>query len=482
MALKLHINNHSECPIYRQISEQIAGMIRAGYLRQGEHLPPERQLALQLKIARGTVKKAYEALVQQHYIVAARGKGSKVSTTGTADSHNAEDTLNTSNFLGEAQRSTGDNAVTRKTSIDDDEIFSDNNHTADAIQANVANTQTRKTAINSTESHPTTSGIIRENDRNYAKNNNRDRAAVNSRNSGRDSGAGSTSYNTRESAGDNATERFGNFQTNKGQASGADINHELFLSGPSLPTRRHDQASQILAEAIATVESLGFSYHEINDLFGLMLAQRQEQVARFAIASVDCNPESLGIYQKQLAMLTHMSTARILLSDLRNSGSADTMLAPFDLILTTANHFEELRKMAPAMAHKVVQVIVAPTQATLIALARLDNSSRVGVLHQSSRFFSIISGWLKKSGFQGEALGFNTLGNSAAELEKFVATRSVLVVPPGFAAQLQGEQLTALNRFRSNGAQLIDFEYQIERGSLLHLEELITTLLNRLRK
>lgn len=56
--LRLKIDESSEAPIYKQISEQIAALIKSGRLRRGEHLPPERELALQLKIARGTVKKS----------------------------------------------------------------------------------------------------------------------------------------------------------------------------------------------------------------------------------------------------------------------------------------------------------------------------------------------------------------------------------------------------------------------------------------
>ncbi len=377
MSLRLHIENGSEMPIYRQISEQIAALIKNGGLKQGEHLPPERELALQLKIARGTVKKAYEALVQQKFIVAARGRGSRVAPAAVEPSVNSSVA-----------------AVTPKSAVADIDL-----RIADAAGRQVPG------------------GTVRRQD------------------------------------------------------------PVLFAA-----TGRQEQASCILADAIIALEELGFSYRQINDLFGVMLARRQEQVAQFAIAVVDCNPEALGIYQKQLAMLTHMTTARFMLADLRGTVAAATILAPFDLILTTTTHVEELQRLAPALAHKVVPVIVSPTQATLIALARLDYQSRVGVLHQSARFFSIIVGWLQKSGFQGEINAFNTQLESAEELESFVANKSVLVVPPGFAAQLPGGYLTAINRFRLNGGQLIDFEYQIERGSLLHLEELIKSLLNKTRK
>lgn len=400
MHLRLKIDESSEAPIYRQISEQIATLIRSGKLRRGEHLPPERELALQLKIARGTVKKAYESLVNQRYIVAARGRGSTV-------------TLDTeSGSPDESPEESADNSVG-------------------------------------------STGVNRSNDDPHQRH--VDLSGTNSP--------------------ENGLVGMANFPSDRGN------NPAVNVSGnPAASLSRAEQADRILTDAIIGLEDLGFNYKQINDLFGLMLVRRREQVSRFAIASVDCNPEALGIYQKQLAMLTHMNTARILLNDLHVAASADAMLEPFDLILTTSNHVEELRKLAPKMAGKVVPVIVAPTQATLIALARLEAGSRAGVLHQSGRFFSIIRGWLQKSGFQGDVKGFNTGLETAEELESFVSDRTVLVTPPGFAAQLSGEHLRVINRFRMNGGQLIDFEYQIERGSLLHLEELIRSLINKTRK
>lgn len=400
--LWLSIDHRSAAPIYRQISEQIAAMIKAGKLLHGEHLPPERELALQLKIARGTVKKAYESLVQQKYIIAARGKGSTVS--GGADGYsgggqslsvvsggNAGETSS----IREGLSGFADDEGTKKNLASSEINFVDRSNVSSAVDRSASG----KEALNPRNAH---------------------------------------------------------------------------LS-------RHEQAVKLLAASIIKVEELGFSYRQISDLFGLMLSQREEQVGRFAIAAVDCNPEALGIYQRQLAMLTHMSTARFLLSALHSSASADAILAPFDLILTTSNHVDELRQLAPAAAGKIVPVIVAPTRETLIALARLENGSRAGVIFQSGRFFSIIKGWLQRSGYRGEAAGLDTLSASESEFERFVADRSVLIVPPGFAAQLSSVQLHALNNFRQNGGQLIDFEYQIERGSLLHLEELIKSLLNKSR-
>lgn len=352
--LPVKIDNSGQEPIYRQISSQIAALIKTGRLTPGQQLPPERELALQLKVARGTIKKAYEALAQQHYIVASRGRGSLVARNAAEISAGHRTDSEASARAGQAPAWSAGFAVSRL-----------------------------------------------------------------------------------------------------------------------------DQASRLINDNILKLEDLGFSYREIADLFGFLLTRREEEVARFAIAFVDCNPEALGIYQSQLALLTRMSTARILFSELRAVADPASMLAPFDLILTTSNHIAELRSLASAVADKAVPVVVAPSQNTLIAMARLDNRCRVGVLFQSQRFFQIIGGWGKKSGFNGELVGICYYESSPAEIEEFIDDKDVLIVPPGFVAQLPSELLQLINRFRQRGGQLIDFAYQIERGSLLHLEELIKNLLNR---
>jgi len=48
--------------LYRQIAEQLRGLIRAGEYPVGARLPPERDLAAQLKVSRPSVREALIAL------------------------------------------------------------------------------------------------------------------------------------------------------------------------------------------------------------------------------------------------------------------------------------------------------------------------------------------------------------------------------------------------------------------------------------
>ena len=78
-SMKLIINNSSMQPIYEQICTQIKNKILSGELKQEEMLPSVRTFAKELRVSALTVKKAYDALEQEGFIVTVHGKGSFVS-------------------------------------------------------------------------------------------------------------------------------------------------------------------------------------------------------------------------------------------------------------------------------------------------------------------------------------------------------------------------------------------------------------------
>lgn len=72
------INTESGVHVSRQITEQICEMIQKKELRPGDKLPTERELAKQLSVSRGTVKKAYDDLASSNIIEVIQGSGSYV--------------------------------------------------------------------------------------------------------------------------------------------------------------------------------------------------------------------------------------------------------------------------------------------------------------------------------------------------------------------------------------------------------------------
>ena len=79
--MQIILNNASMIPIYEQLVEQVKNLIISGELPENEALPSVRTLAAALKISALTVKKAYDKLEEDGFVVTVHGKGTYVAPT-----------------------------------------------------------------------------------------------------------------------------------------------------------------------------------------------------------------------------------------------------------------------------------------------------------------------------------------------------------------------------------------------------------------
>lgn len=68
-------------PLAEAVVAEFEALLLAGVLRPGEKLPPERELAEQLQISRGTLREAMESLAERGLIEKRKGSGAVVSET-----------------------------------------------------------------------------------------------------------------------------------------------------------------------------------------------------------------------------------------------------------------------------------------------------------------------------------------------------------------------------------------------------------------
>lgn len=76
--VKIILNNASMVPIYEQLVCQVKDQILDGSLTENTPLPSVRVLAGELRISALTVKKAYDALEHDGFVVTVHGKGTYV--------------------------------------------------------------------------------------------------------------------------------------------------------------------------------------------------------------------------------------------------------------------------------------------------------------------------------------------------------------------------------------------------------------------
>ncbi|MDD3045333.1 MAG: GntR family transcriptional regulator [Candidatus Delongbacteria bacterium] len=77
--MKIIIRNSSPDPIYKQISDQLRGMMITGELKEGDALPSIRNLAKDLRISVITTKRSYEDLEREGFLETVGGKGTFVA-------------------------------------------------------------------------------------------------------------------------------------------------------------------------------------------------------------------------------------------------------------------------------------------------------------------------------------------------------------------------------------------------------------------
>lgn len=77
--LALSVDQTSALPVFEQIQTQVVDLVGSGALPAGSRLPSVRGLAGDLKVAAGTVAKAYRALEQEGFVVTAGRNGTVVA-------------------------------------------------------------------------------------------------------------------------------------------------------------------------------------------------------------------------------------------------------------------------------------------------------------------------------------------------------------------------------------------------------------------
>jgi DNA-binding transcriptional regulator YhcF (GntR family) len=239
---------------------------------------------------------------------------------------------------------------------------------------------------------------------------------------------------------------------------------------------RGDRAAGLIASLIDGLTELRFTHPEMRTMIELAIREREERHGALAVAAVDCNPETLGMFERQIGLLSRVSVAKFLLADLASDPRAALRLAAFDVILTTTTHAADLSLLAPGHRERIVAVVVSPSQETVLRLASTKPDQPVGVMCRSRQFLAIIESRLREMRFTGPFQVLFTPREPGA-LAAFLRDRLLLVVPPGYAADLSREEARALEEFTQRGGAVVPFDYQIEKGSLAHVEQRIGTLL-----
>lgn len=228
------------------------------------------------------------------------------------------------------------------------------------------------------------------------------------------------------------------------------------------------RAIAAIEQLLDELEALSFSYQEIQMFFNLKLRERMEHDDNVCIIFIDCNPETLANIINQISVFPNIEAHKLLLSDALKKPFVMDDFA--DLVITTSTHAAQLGSVV-SNKEKLIQVVTTPSGPTVAKMAVIGGKT-VGIVCASETYSGII-----RRGMQNLELSCKDvetyLFGSAMQLETFLQYKDVIIVPNDFLLFCSRAEGDVIRRAEQDGKMIIRYNYQIDGGSLLKVQEKI---------
>lgn len=240
-----------------------------------------------------------------------------------------------------------------------------------------------------------------------------------------------------------------------------------------IETSRKQQAVKSIEALTDDLIRQGFSFHEIKTHFNLVMNKYRDDSNLLRVITIDCSPEALFTFEQQLDYISKISIEKLLLNDLLDSPDPESLVLESDLILTTSTHYEEVCRLLQGFTGKIMQAVLSPDRQTVIELAKIPKDRQVGAICLSERYLNVIFKFMTR-----DIPVRNTmiLGNSNLSVNDFMKDKDYLILPP---KKIVDDNMALRISDYKQDVRIIYFNYQIERGSLIHIEEKISSILTQ---
>lgn len=260
----------------------------------------------------------------------------------------------------------------------------------------------------------------------------------------------------------------------------------VLKNGTILEQNQKKEAARIIAATFGRLREMGLSDREIMNLVNLQqLSSASRTIMRKAsIMVVSNNHDILSELEQQFAYLTESTSIAFTLSFMTLdtiAGSPDPvqLLMSYDRIIATSIDYPDIVRLAPMFTGKILEAGISPRTKTLMEISTIPQGAKVSVVYRTQFFRQMVVQSLLGLGFAAEnILAYSEKDYSpASHGDGGVAAvlnfnESPVYLDPAFRQRNE--------EFTTQGGKIIRFEYQIERGSLVYIEDQIQRLVSTL--
>ena len=239
---------------------------------------------------------------------------------------------------------------------------------------------------------------------------------------------------------------------------------------------RKEMVAGYIDEFLTRLEALNFTPAEIQALVDIAISERGNPERKVNIATIDCNEESLAVFKVQFSSFTNITVKMFLLDDMLKYSNPEKVFEDYEIIITTTTHYEQVAGMIHSLKERICKAAVSPTQDTVISIATIPKSFRIGAIVRSNNFKNLLVTRLESMNIDISNVEF-AFEEDTRKTDKLILEKDVLIIPHFLLLNNQ-KLLKQLHYFSGRGGNVIDFRYEIERGSLIYIEERVHKLLS----
>lgn len=241
---------------------------------------------------------------------------------------------------------------------------------------------------------------------------------------------------------------------------------------------RKDQAMTAIDNLFCELEDLGFTPREMEIYINLKLHGLEERYDLVKVAVIDCNPETLQRMESQLSQINYAQVAIFSLAQIAEI--ADKLNSDYDVILTTSTHFAEVEPYIHDK-QKFGMMAMMPSVETIMKLAKISPECEGGILCASDNFAGVIRKNCADMGTWSEFIPVHLFGSGNDVLSSFLENKTVVILPKNYEVFASSGERQILQSFQTSGGVLLSYDYTIDRGSLLYVENMIKKVMNTKR-
>ena len=236
------------------------------------------------------------------------------------------------------------------------------------------------------------------------------------------------------------------------------------------------QATNMINSLLDRLEFWDFPIEEIETLFHMCITHRTRANRPVRCAMIDCNSESLGIFKRQMSYLPDITLSAILVDSVIMDDTPDALLSDYDLIFTTETHYGQVTECLKISPENLFSVSEALSQQCIISISTLPQNSSIGIVTSSNKFANLICEELERFCPLPSPLCIH-FDVDVDSILQFIQKYDTIIISPNSAILEPGFSDSRLQSFYDRGGRLIPFDYMIDRGSLIHIEELVSRIL-----